>query len=446
MTGSPSTVPRAPGRLPLLGHAWPLLRRPLELFQELRPLGDIVRLDIGSMPVYVLTSPDVVHQVLVAGARGFEKGRLFDRLRPLLGNGLPVAEGEFHRCQRRLVQPGFHHTRFDDYARIMARHAERVALSWEAGRRLALDSELHELVMAITAEALTSAEAGKDLVREIHRSLPTVARGVIIRALAPKALDRLPIPLNRKFGTAATRLLTAIDDVIERYRSAGIVEGDLLSMLLTARDPDSGAAMSDRQVRDETLTLLVGGTETTATALAWVFHELGRHPEVEDRVRAEVTEVVGDRSVELADLERMPYLDQVLHEGVRLHSLPLLMRRAITTVTVGGVEFPEGTEFALSQYALHRDPRTYPRPERFEPERWESIPRSQRNRVFIPFGAGTRKCLGDTFAWTEMAVILATLVTRWRLAPAPGHQVREIPAASPRPDALPMIVTEVPAR
>jgi cytochrome P450 len=287
---------------------------------------------------------------------------------------------------------------------------------------------------------------GAAAVAEIHRSLPIIARGVIARALTPKLLDSLPIPLNRRFDDAAARLRRVIDDVIARYRSQAVVADDLLSMLLAARDADTDDAMDDSQIRDEMLTLLVGGTETSATTLAWAFHELGCHPEVENRLRAEIDQTVGTRPVEVEDLPALEYLDQVLREVSRLHSLPLLMRRAVEPVEVGGIRFPSGTEFALSQYALHRDPRIYPQPRLFDPDRWAPGDASPPRGAFIPFGAGNRKCIGDAFAWTEMAIILATVLARWRLTPVSGHIVREIPAAAPRPNAVLMTVNRVGSR
>jgi cytochrome P450 len=421
------SIPRAPGRFPLLGHTWQLWRQPFELLENLHRMDDVVRVDLGNMPVYFLTHPELIHDVLVGKARSFEKGRLFDRMRRLLGDGLPTSEGDFHRTQRRLIQPAFHRERIAGYVEIMQRHTRQRVESWRPGQLIMIDRETHELILSIIAEAMCSTTAGAAAVAEIHRSLPPVVRGVLIRAFTPKLLDPLPIPLNRRFDAAADRL-------------RGVVADDLLSMLLAARDQDTGEPMPDVQVRDELLTMLYGGTETSATTLAWAFHELGRHPDVAARLRAEVA---GRRTVTAGDLPALTYTDQVLREVSRLHSLPLLMRRAIEPVEIGGMRFPVGTEFGLSQYALHRDPRFYPQPELFDPDRWAPDKPPPPKGAFIPFGAGSRKCIGDAFAWTEMLVVLATVVARWRLVPVPGHTVRKIPAAAPRPDAIPMTVQPV---
>jgi cytochrome P450 len=440
------TIPRAPGHFPLLGHTWPLWRRPFELLEHVHRMADVVEVKLGTLPVYFLTRPELINEVLAAKSRSFEKGRLFDRMRRLLGDGLPVSGGDFHRTQRRLIQPAFHRTRIEAYVEIMARHARQRVESWQPGREVVIDREMHELILAIIAEAMCSTATGSAAVAEIHRSLPPVARGALVRAFVPKLLDPLPIPLNRRFDVATDRLRTVVDDVIAKYHAEQIVADDLLSMLLAARDADTGEPMPDVQVRDEMLTMLYGGTETSATTLAWAFHELGHHPEVAARLRAELARVLGERTVAVGDLPALTYTDQVLREATRLHSLPLLMRRAIEPVELGGTRFPAGTEFGLSQYALHRDPKVYPRPEVFDPDRWAPDAPPPPKGAFIPFGAGNRKCIGDAFAWAEMLVVLATVVARWRLEPVAGHTVRKIPAAAPRPDAVPMTVHPIEPR
>ncbi|MER7463137.1 cytochrome P450 [Streptomyces sp. NPDC097981] len=442
-------APAAPGRLPLLGHALPLWRQPIAFLESLREHGDIVRLDIGTWPVHVLTSPDHVHAVLVQQAQKFGRGRIFDRLRPMFGNGIVTTDGEFHRKQRRMIQPAFHRSHITEYAAVMSRAAEEMTASWTAGREISMVNETRRYALSSVAEMIFSGDLSRPAIAEVHRSLPVVLEGMLLRAVIPKSLDRLPIPLNRRFDAAAARLRRIIDQVIAQYGAEGAGEAgeggeegrhDLLSLLLSSVDPETGTTMGAEQVRDEVIAIMFAGTETSATTLAWIFHELGRHPEVEKRLHAEVDAVVGTRPVRPADMAHLPYTNSVFQEALRLHSPLLFTRRALEPLTLGGVSIPAGAELAYSPYALHRDPALFRDPAVFDPDRWQEDgderPRAHR---YIPFGAGQHKCIGDSFAVAEILTAVATVASRWRLVPAPGVTVRELPAGMPQPSELPMI-------
>ncbi|MBO8185006.1 cytochrome P450 [Streptomyces sp. DW4-2] len=433
-------IPRAPGRLPLIGHVVPLLRRPLDFVQSLRSAGDLVRVHLGTLPVYFVTSADLTHELLVTKARHVEKGRFFVRARILIGDSLPTAPAHIHRPHRRLMQPAFHRERIAGYVRVMAARARAMTDAWAPGQTVAVDEELIDFSVGTLAETMFSTDITPAAAESVRRDVPVLLKTAMFRAVTPKLLDRLPIPANRKFDRAAVRLREVIDEVIAAYRKHDETEGeDLLSTLLAARDSDTGEALSDREVRDELVAILFAGTETTASTLAWAFHELAAHPEVENRLLDEIRTVVGDRPVTFEDLPKLEYTDRVVREVSRLHSIPLLMRRVATPVELGGVELPVGTEIAFSLYALHRDPRLYEAPERFDPDRW--LPERSEGRPresYIPFGAGNRKCIGDGFAWTEIVITLATVLARWRMEPLPGHSVREVASAVAHPDRLPM--------
>ncbi|MGK5632403.1 cytochrome P450 [Streptomyces sp. URMC 123] len=435
--------PLAPGRLPLLGHTLALWRRPLRFLESLHTRGDIVRVDLGTRPVYFVTSPEQVREVMVVRARSFDRGRHADRVRQLFGNGLATSDGAFHQRQRRLVQPAFHRARVADWTGVMERRAREMVDSWRPGQVVPVHRAVGDLVLATFAEAMFASELGRPAVEEMRRSVPVIMRDAVTRAVMPQALDSLPIPVNRRFDAAAARLRHEFDQVIARYRASGADHGDLLSLLLAARDADTGEAMSPEQVRDELVTITVAATETTSAALAWVLHELGRHPEVDRRLHTEISAAVGDGPVRHAAVAGLEYAPRVLNEALRLHAIPLSMRRAREPVELAGLRVPGGSEVAFSIYALHRHPRLYPEPHRFDPDRWlpERAGRLPRGS-FIPFGEGGRKCLGDAFAWAELTVALATVVARWRLVPVGGRAVREIRSVSiPRPSALPMIAT-----
>ncbi|MGW5847437.1 cytochrome P450 [Streptomyces sp. NPDC055254] len=435
-------VPRAPGGMPLLGHAWKLGRQPLQFLRSLTEVGDLVRVDLGTMPLYVVTSAELVRDVTVTQARAFEKGRLYDRVRPLVGNGLATAGGDVHRRHRRLIQPMFHQARIADYAQIMSDRAVALAESWTPGRRIAVEQVMGELAIDILAETMFSTDFGRPAVGAVRRDLPVILKNMLLRAASPKLLDRLPIPPNRAFDAAAHSMRQVIDDVIAGTRRSGRTDqADLLSVLLAARDADTGEALTDEEVRDELVTILFAGTETTASTLSWALHEIAGHPEVEKQLVAEVDEIVGTRPVTMEDVPRLVGIRRVLDEVIRLHGVTLLMRRTTEEVELGGFTIPAGKEVGFSLYALHRDPALYADPDRFDPDRWLPERRAHIPReAFVPFGSGNRRCIGDAFAWTEATIVLATLLARWQLRPVPGHSPREAASAMAHPDHVPMEV------
>jgi len=422
----------------LLGHVLPLWRQPTGFLRTLSEVGSVVRIYLGTRPVYFLTSPELIHHVLVTAAAKFSKGRIHDLARPLLGNGLLTADGEQHRRQRRLIQPAFHRDRVARYGDIMSRQARRLANSWQPAQRVAVETAMHDLTLDIAAEALISATPNGPAAAEIHHSLPIIAKHLLTRAICPKVFDALPIPINRAFDDAAVRIRGVVDDVIGQHISGGQTGDDLLSMLIAARDVNGAPAMSVAQLRDELISILMAGTETTATTLSWAFHELGHHPDIADQLRSQIDTAVGRRPITVADLPKLDCLRQVLNEVTRLHSVLLLMRRVIAPVDIGAVRLAPGAEVAFSPYALHRDQHLFPDAQQFDPGRWARGCAGHRT-AFIPFGDGNRKCIGDAFAWTEMSIVLATITARWRLMPDPGHTTQEVSAVIPRPDALPMI-------
>ncbi len=443
------SVPRAPGALPLLGHALKLGRDPLGFMKSLREHGDVVRVDLGTMPMYVVTSAKLVHEVTVTKARSFDKGRFFDRLRPLAGNGLANANGEVHRKHRRLIQPMFSRERIAGYSETMSRNARALADSWAPGQEIEMEQAMAEYAIETLASTMFSTDIGLPAVEAVRRNLPVLLKNLLVRAASPKLLDRVPIRANRDFDAAAANLREVIDQVVTSARSSGATDrNDLLSLLLAAQDAESGEALSDTEVRDELSTILFAGAETTAATLAWTFHELAAHPEVEKQLVDEIWEVVGDRPVAIEDIPRLEGIRRVLDEVIRMHGVTLLMRRTTEAVELGGITFPTGTEVAFSLYAIHRDPSLYADADRFDPDRW--LPERQEaaglgREAYIPFGAGNRKCIGDLFVWTEATIAVATVLARWQLSPAPGHTPKEVASAVAHADRIPMTVAPRPA-
>lgn len=439
----PSTrsVPIAPGRLPLLGHGLQLRQRPLEFLSSVQQLGSIVEIRLGPMPAYFVSDAALVERILVTDAGSFNKGVFFEKLRALMGLGLLTMDGEAHRSRRRLVQPAFHRARIVGYAQTLARVTEDRISQWPAGQVIDVDAEVKRLALDIVASTLFAAEFGGEAIAEMQRCIPFVMEEVARRAVAPSdLLEKLPTKTNRRFNADTAQLRTVIGNVIAAQRASGVDQGDILSMLLAARDEQTGETMTDDEICDEIVTIVVAAFEATSAMLAWIFHELAAHPDIERQVRAETDRVLGDRPIEFDDIPQLDYMRRFITEILRLYGPWQVMRGAMTSVELGGVHIEEGTQIIFSPYLLHRDPQFFPDPERLDPDRWLSdrakdIPR----RALIPFGAGNRQCAGDRFAWAEMITILATAVRHWHLRPDPSYRVRMEVATVVRPSSVPMI-------
>jgi cytochrome P450 len=435
-----ATSPTAAGRLPLIGHALALWRRPFEFLCALADIGEVVRVDLAGSPTYFLTTPALIHDVLVGQGRVFDKGRIFDRMIPLFGNGLITSTESFHRQQRRTMQPLFSHAHVADWVAIMHRQAQRLVDSWRPGQTVAVDDIMYELTCRTVTEIMFSQAATGNVVKRMQSDLPRMSRDTVRRALTPSAVQRI---IPDSFASAPGRIQATLDQLIGHYRANPEQhDGDLLGLILSAQD-DAGRHMSDLQARDELLTILVAGTEPTAVTLAWMFHELGRHPAVLDRLRAEINDVLGGNPVTAADVDRLPSLTNVLNETVRLHPALVIMRRPVVDVRIGpdALPVPAGTEIAFSPYAVHRDSRFYPNPRQFDPDRWDTADTATLPKgAYVPFSDGTRRCIGEHFGWTEMVVAATAVLARWNLRPTAGCQVRPVAAGIPRISELPMTV------
>jgi cytochrome P450 len=418
------SVPVAHGRWPFVGHTPSMLRQRFRFTSSLRAEGEIVKIYLGPMETYFVASPELVHEVLVTQGGSFRKGAMFDKFRPYLGNGLLLSNGPFHRRQRKIVLPAFHRERIARYAETMVRAAADLVGTWTPGEVRVVEEDMQGLAVTVVGEALFSTEMGRRAIEEVRRSIFVVIKQGMMRALSPGFVEKLPIPGNRQFDEAIARMRAIVLDVVASWRNDGADHGDVLSMLLLAQD-DAGAGMTDQQTYDEVLTLLTAGIETTALALSWIFHEIARHPEVERRLVAELDEVLDGRPVAAEDVARLTYAHQVVNEVLRMYPIWFLMRRATEEVDIGGVRIPEGAEVIVSPHALHLDPNSFADPDRFDPDRWSAgrvgdVPKG----AFIPFGAGTRQCVGNVFAQTEIVITVATVLAQWRLVPVPERPVR----------------------
>jgi cytochrome P450 len=437
-------VPTAPGRLPGLGHMLQLATRPIEFMGSLRSVGDLAWIYLGRQPVLSVNTPELIHRMVVTEGRKYDQGKYFDKIRDTFGNGLPVSNGEFHHRQRRLIQPAFHHQRITGYLDTMAESATAMAESWRPGEVVQLRRDALSLMLVLVARTLFSAGASEAVQAEVQRSWKTIVTGLARRTVQPDFLEKLPTPGNRRFESATARLREVVHDAVVAQRSGATGDGsNLLDMLIEARDEDTGEGMTDEQVMAEVFLILFAGTETAGFMTVWFFYELSRDPELERRVHDEIDGVLSGRPAGIADLPKLELTRRVLTECLRrYHPGWSFMRRANSTVELGGLEFPEGTETVFSINSLHRDPRIFPDPMKFDPDRWLPGGPEIPEGGFIPFLEGKRQCIGDSFAWAQMTCTVAAIASRWRLRPVDGHRMKEQPGVLMSPNETPMTVLE----
>ena len=425
----PLLKPRYPGELFLS-----MRRDMLGVFARLAALGDAAAMQLGPRRLVLLSHPDLARALLIDRADAVIKGRALRLTKFLLGEGLLTSEGAFHRQQRKLVLPAFHHTRLKAYAETMGRRADQMAQAWSAGRAVDVHAAAMRLTLEIVAETLFAADVQGEADR-IGRAL-TASLAMFERTSNPLAewLNRLPVPGTLRLRRARTELDATIYRLIDEHRAAGD-QGDLLSMLLAAQD-EEGCGMTDEQVRDEAMTLFLAGHETTAVALTWTWHLLARHPHVERRLYEEATGVLAGRPATLADLPQLPYTRQVFSEAMRLYPPAWAFSREVVpeTLALGPYTFRQGDTLLVSPYRLHRDARFWSDPGRFDPDRFAPERRRRHTRfAFLPFSTGVRGCIGEQFAWAEGLIVLATIAQRWRLAPVSERHVGLAPSITLRP-------------
>lgn len=430
---APWTVATAPRGLPVFGHAFSLLRRPLDFLCSLHGCGDLVEVRLGLQRVYVVCHPELALRVL-RDSRTYDKGGAFyNTMRLVLGNGLLTSEQEIHQRQRRLMQPAFRHDRIAGYAAVMQVEAEAMINGWQASQIIDVSDAMHALTMRIATATLFSASVDAGVVAEVQWCVPILQRGMHRRTTVPFGpLHRLPTPGNRQFAATLVRLQSVIDDIIATRRAHSSDHDDLLWHLLAVEESGSGDSMGDREIHDQVITLLMAGSETTANALVYSWYLIGKHPEVERRLHAEVDDVLAGRVPTFDDLPCLTYVRQVFTEVLRLYPPAWIFTRTTSCDTeLAGRSLAAGTTIMCSPYLLHHDPALFPDPECFDPDRWSAtragtVPRG----AYLPFGGGNRKCIGDSFAISEGVLILAAIASRFALRCIPGEEIQPVPRVS----------------
>ena len=423
------------GRL-LSGHLRDFRADRLNFFARCaRDYGDIVAIRFGPRRVYLVSHPRDIEEVLVHRARDFMKHFAL-RLNPaVLGNGLLTSEGDFWLRQRRLIQPAFQRSRLTGYVPDMAAAAGTVLGSWSAGETRDIPTEMMRLTLMIAAKTLFGADVGEEA-RDVGAALEVLMERFRTRFASMFWLPSwLPTPGKIRFDRAVRRLDEIIYRFIHQRRQSREQKPDLLSILLNARDEDDGSRMTDRQLRDEAMTLFLAGHETTALTLTWTWYLLAENPRVQEKLAAEVDAVLGGRTPAADDLPRLKYAELVIQESMRvLPAIYTIGREALRDCEVGGYRVPKGTTLLMSQWIVHRDGRFFEQPLEFRPERWtEDRIRELPRFAYFPFGGGPRQCIGNTFALMEAVLVLAMIAQRYRCTLLPGHPVEPLPTFTLRP-------------
>src|SRR5918911_3097832 len=439
-------VPSGPKGNLILGVMPDFNRDSLGFIEKLaRDYGDIVRTRFFYAPAYFIYPPDYIEQILATDNKNFIKPLNFRTpfFHRLVGNGLLTSEGDFWRRQRRLAQPAFHRERISAYGQIMVRDALKVLETWRDGETHDVHLEMMRLTMEIVTHTLFNVDVADDA-EKVASALSTLVEPFSSQATLKWILDnRLPTSGNRRFHKTAAQLDEVVYRIIsERRANPNEGQGDLLSVLLQAHDED-GSQMTDQQLRDEVITLFLAGQETTALTLSWAWYLLAKHPEAEAKLWQELEEVLGGREPEVSDLPRLKFTEMIAKESLRLYPPAYVVgREAIKDCEVGGYFVPSGMQMFMPPWVVHRDPRFFDEPDKFEPERWtpefiNALPRY----AYFPFGGGPRVCIGNSFAMMEIILLMAAIAQKFRLELVPNQKVSIVPAMSLRPrDGIKMIL------
>jgi cytochrome P450 len=410
---------------------------PLPFFQNLAAqFGDISYFRLGPQEAFFLNHPDYIKDVLVTHHPSFHKGLALQRAKRLLGEGLLTSEDEVHRRQRRLAQPAFHRSRIASYSSVMTAYGSQTSARWRDGDTLDMSAEMMQLTLGIVGKTLFDADVVSD-VQEVGEAM-TVVMDLFNTITIPffELLQKLPLPQLRRFDSAKARLDAIIYRLIEQRRLAGEDRGDLLSMLLLAQDTEvDGGGMTDEQLRDELMTIFLAGHETTANALTWTWYLLSQNPEAEARLHEEIDRVLAGRLPDFEDVAKLKYTEMVLAESMRLYPPAWAIGRiAVEDFEIGGYVVPKKSLVLMSQFVMHRDPRYFAEPLKFDPDHWTPEARESRPQFsYFPFGGGPRRCIGEGFAWMEGILLIATIARQWQMRLVPNHPVVLKPVITLRP-------------
>jgi cytochrome P450 len=436
MTTSGNHAPPGPKGLPILGLALDVRHDALGTLQRLaREYGDIVSMSVMGTSRVLLNRPDYVQQLLILDHAKLHKSTLTKLVvGPLLGQGLLISEGDFWRRQRRLAQPAFHRSRTNEYSPVMVECALQQTRNWRSDETRNISEEMMKLTLEVAVRTLFGTSLAGDS-NSIGKAMTFLMRHYLRRARSPwRVPQSWPTPANRRARREFEFMDSLIYRIISDRKKDTQPRNDLLSLLMATMHED-GSQMTEHQVRDESMTLFVAGHETTALSLSWTWYLLGENPAAEARLHEELRLVLGGRPAEVSDLEKLPYLNAVVHESLRLYPPAYMMARMnVETVNVGGYEIPPRATLLASQWVMHRDPRFFEQPEKFVPERWlDGLESRLPPGAYFPFGDGPRRCIGQGFAQLETALVIAAIAQKFRFRLKKGFPVVPEPLVTLRP-------------
>jgi len=433
-----STNSRPPGPKPhfLYGN-FPLAHaNPLATFTRwTREFGDILYYRAGWIPVYFLNHPNYVEEVLVNQYQSFMKDRVVRNARWLFGDGLLTSEGDSWLRQRRIIQPAFHRERIASYANTMVTYADAMLSTWKDGESRNVHDDMMHLTLQVVAKLLFSLDVDQEKEKIATALNILIGRGERGRMILPPFLRYLPTPGMARVRWAARQLDEISYQIIRERRIHPNGNMDMLAMLMQAKDED-GNGMSDQQLRDEAITFLLAGHETTALTLSWTWYLLSQNPEIEKRLHQEIDQVLAGSLPENRDLAQLTYTERVIKESMRIYPPSWAVARTLMKdIEVGGYHVPSGANVVMSQWVMHRDERFFRDPEKFDPDRWSpERAREVPKYSYFPFGAGPHGCVGQTFAMMEAILLLATIAQKFRVCIPSDHQVLPMPIVTLRPN------------
>lgn len=408
---------------------------PIILFQHLaRTYGDIAHYKIGPHHIVFLNHPDYIREVLVVQNDNFIKERTVQRTKMLLGEGMITADGGPHRAQRLVAQPAFHRQRIGEYGGVIVEESTHLRDSWNSGERRDIAIDMMHLTLNVVARTLFATDL-RDEVYELAAAINRIMSlyNFLIMLPAAEWLVHLRPPGLAAFVRARKRIDAVVYRMIDAHRRSGRDSGSLLDLMLGAFPANDEA--SRQSLRDQVITIFLAGYETVANALSWAWYLLSENPECEAKLHGEVDRVLAGRLPVAADVPNLRYAETVMAESLRLYPPAWAMGRyARNDFTLGEYYLPARTTVLISQFITHRDPRNFPDPLRFDPDRFSAEGKARRTKfTYFPFGAGARQCIGESFAWMEGVLILATLAQKWKLRLAPGHRIEPQPLITLRP-------------
>ena len=412
-------VPGPPKSHFIFGNLPDFQKNPPEyILKIVKEYGNISAINLAGFLCVIVNEPEIIKDIMMTNQKQFVKAHAFRILQKLLGQGLLTSEGEFHKRQKRLAQPAFFKTRIHSYAPSMVDYTNKLQQNWKEGETIDIHEEMTSVTLGIVAKTLFNAEVGTEEAREIGDAL-TKALGIFDEVLASPFADillKIPfLPVTLRFKSALKKLDKVIYRTIDEHRKSGKDQGDFLSMLMLAKDEEGTGTMTDKQLRDEAITIFLAGHETTANALSWTLYLLAKNPDKKEKLLAEIDSVLGEKSPTAEDVPKLEYALMVFSEALRMYP-PVWWtgRENLSEYKIGDYSFKKGTIFVISQYAMHHDTRFYPDPYNFRPERW--LPEESESKpkfAFFPFGAGIRICIGNQFAEQEAILVLASLFQKW---------------------------------